>query len=219
MIKKFLIASVVALISVLVLAHPDPSHDCLTVEDMYACTYPEPTAIPTATPIPASTEQTELLDMLMEITVAPESSCSYYDRDDYEHGVSGTKERSMAEGLGWVLPYSNVKIDANDLYGRYGTQIEHIVAAKEAHDSGMGCKSVNARHTFGRDSSNLTLALPAVNRAKSAKDLAEWLPEYNVCWFVATVVRQKHEWNLKMDGDEWDVAHREIQSCSNFELS
>ena len=47
------------------------------------------------------------------------------------------------------------------------TDIEHIVAASEAHDSGLR---------------NLTLAAPQVNRhQKSSKDAAEWLPERNRC--------------------------------------
>ena len=209
-----------------VYSHPDPDDNCIGDEEHYSCevtTSLPPTAtatvIPSPTPTQVSTEQTRLLSVLNSITVQAEHTCySSYTRSHYEHGVSGSKERQMAEGLGWVLPYSNTRITSDNLYGSQGTQIEHMVAAKEAHESGMGCRSVSDRKAFGRDSSNLTLALPSVNRGKSSKDLAEWLPQNNVCWFVAAIVEQKAEWNLSMDRAEWNTAKKQLQSCTDFSL-
>ena len=202
-------------------AHPDPEHNCIGDSAHYSCevvAMPAPTAIPTATPA-KPTEQTRLLAVLNSIPVRAEHNCySPYTRRHYDHGVSGSQERQMAEGLGWVLPYSNARITANDLYGSRGTQIEHMVAAKEAHESGMGCRSITDRRAFGRDRSNLTLALPDVNRVKSDKDLADWLPKNNVCWFVAAIIEQKSEWKLSMDQAEWATAQQAIRGCTDFGL-
>ena len=57
----------------------------------------------------------------------------------------------------------------------------------------------------------LTLHLPnpSLNRhQKSGKDLAEWLPELNQCWFVKQVVAVKRKYNLSMDTREAETARR-----------
>ena len=64
------------------------------------------------------------------------------------------------------------------------TDIEHIVATSEAHDSGLYARDRATRARFASDLRNLTLASPRVDRhQKRAKDAAEWLPELNRCWF------------------------------------
>ena len=60
------------------------------------------------------------------------------------------------------------------------TDIEHIVATSEAHDSGLCAASARVKAAFATDLLNLTLASPTVNRyPKSTKDLAEWTPSLN----------------------------------------
>ena len=69
------------------------------------------------------------------------------------------------------------------------TDIEHIVARSEAHDSGLCAADAARRRRFASDLLNLTLASPAVNRTqKNDKDAAEWLPALNQCWFADRVV-------------------------------
>ena len=71
-----------------------------------------------------------------------------------------------------------------------------------------------ARKAFGRDLFNLTLASPSVNRhQKIAKDLAEWLPALNQCWYVNQVVLVKRKYNLTMDQAEASKAQRVLASC------
>ena len=72
-----------------------------------------------------------------------------------------------------------------------------------------------ARKAFGRDLLNLTLASPSVNRhQKIAKDLAEWLPALNQCWYVNQVVKVKRTYNLTMDQAEAAVARRVLAGCA-----
>ena len=83
------------------------------------------------------------------------------------------------------------------------TDIEHIVARSEAHDSGMCAETVERRKEFARDLLNLTLASPGVNRdQKSDKDAAEWLPDVNQCWYADRIVQVKAKYNLTVDPAE-----------------
>ena len=69
------------------------------------------------------------------------------------------------------------------------TDIEHIVARSEAHDSGLCAADSATRKRFASDPLNLTLAAPNVNRhRKVAKDAAEWLTDLNRCWFAGRVL-------------------------------
>ena len=80
---------------------------------------------------------------------------------------------------------------------RRETDISHIVAISEAHDSGLCAADAGTRRRFASDLLNLTLAAPAVNRhSKSGKDAGEWLPRTNRCWFAARVVAVKRRYRL-----------------------
>ena len=90
-----------------------------------------------------------------------------------------------------------------------------VVARSEAHDSGLCAADSNTRRTFGRDLINLTLASPSVNRhQKVAKDLAQWLPALNRCWYVNQVVLVKRKYNLTMDQAEYSTAQRVLAGCA-----
>ena len=57
------------------------------------------------------------------------------------------------------------------------TDIEHVVAVSEAHDSGLCAADAATKRRFANDLLNLTLSDPAVNRyQKSEKDAGEWMP-------------------------------------------
>ena len=63
--------------------------------------------------------------------VAPESRCSSYDADDYRYPQS-VEDRVIAELGGVYGPYTG-RWSAN----KRETDIKHIVARSEAHDSGL----------------------------------------------------------------------------------
>ena len=52
------------------------------------------------------------------------------------------------------------------------TQIEHMVAAYEAHISGLCDRTVGERRAFASDLNNYTLASPELNREKGSGDAA-----------------------------------------------
>ena len=66
------------------------------------------------------------------LTVAPEHRCAPYDRDDYPYPQS--VERDIIARMGGRIygPYTGTHFDS-----RRQTDIEHMVAASEAHDSGL----------------------------------------------------------------------------------
>lgn len=99
------------------------------------------------------------------------------------------------------------------------TDIEHIVARSEAHDSGLCGRGSAEKRAFARDLLNLTLASPRVNRhQKVDKDLAQWLPDLNRCWYVNQVVLVKRKYDLSMDRAEAETARRVLASCSSTQM-
>ena len=103
----------------------------------------------------------------------PERRCAPYDAEDYPYPQSVEDQIIDTLALGGVYgPYTGRWFDS-----KTETDIEHIVARSEAHDSGL-CAAVDAtRRGFATDLLNLTLAAPAVNRnQKRDLDAAEWLP-------------------------------------------
>lgn len=148
------------------------------------------------------------------ITVAPEHRCSKYDRDDYSYAQS--IELQVIESMGGRIygPYTGTSFS-----NRRQTDIEHIVASSEAHDSGMCARSPADRSRFASDLLNLTLASPKVNRyQKSAKDAAEWLPDRNRCWFANRVVEVRRKYKLTIDRREAAALEQVLSSCGSTEM-
>ena len=89
------------------------------------------------------------------------------------------------------------------------TDIEHIVARSEAHDSGLCATDPGTRRRFASDLLNLTLAEPSLNRHdKRDHDAAGWLPPMNRCWFANRVVEVRRKYDLTIDRHEADVLER-----------
>ena len=100
------------------------------------------------------------------------------------------------------------------------TDIEHMVARSEAHDSGLCAANASTRTRFSRDLINLTLASPAVNRQqKGARDAAEWLPDQNRCWFAQTSIDVRLAYDLTIDQREADALDRFLAGCTSTRIS
>ena len=96
------------------------------------------------------------------------------------------------------------------------TDIEHIVARSEAHDSGLGRADRATRRRFFEDLRNLTLPAPAVNRyQKRDHDAGGWLPPMNRCWFAARVIDVKRAYGLTSIGANatpWPALWRDVNT-------
>ena len=148
------------------------------------------------------------------LVVAPEHRCSPYDKKrDYPYPQS--IEREIVRLLGAVYgPYTGTCFASTRQ-----TDIEHIVATSEAHDSGLCARDRATRARFASDLRNLTLAAPHVNRhQKSGKDAAEWLPERNRCWFVARVIEVRRAYDLTIDRREAAALERVLSQCESVAM-
>ena len=147
------------------------------------------------------------------LVVAPENRCSSYSADDYSYPQS-VEARIVAE-IGKVYgPYTG-----RCFTNMRKTDIEHIVARSEAHDSGLCSASDQTKRRFARDLINLTLASPHVNRRlKRAHDAAEWMPDTNKCWFAARVVDVRLKYGLTIDWREADALERVLSKCDSTEM-
>ena len=142
------------------------------------------------------------------VRIAPEVRCAPYDRDDYPYPQS--VESQIIAGIGKIYgPYSGQCFAT-----ARETDIEHIVALSEAHDSGLCSASGATKARFARDVLNLTLASPRVNRyEKGAKDAADWQPGFNACWFAKRTLEVRRKYGLSIDRREAVAIERTLAAC------
>ena len=154
------------------------------------------------------------LTLLGTLAVAPENRCAPYDSDDYPYSQS-VEPRIVARMGGRIYgPYTGSTFASTSL-----TDIEHIVAKSEAHDSGLCSADAATRRTFSNDLLNLTLASPTVNRhQKSGKDFAEWRPALNRCWFADAIIKVKAKYRLTVDSRERAALENALRACASVTM-
>ena len=152
-------------------------------------------------------------DVWRGLEVVAENRCSTYDAGDYSYPRS--LEDDIIEELGGVWsPYTLEGFES-----QRETDMEHMVARSEAHDSGGCAWSVERRREFSRDLRNVTLSEPTLNRqVKAGKVAAEWLPPENRCWFADRVIRVRRAWSLTIDRREADALDDVLARCTSTTL-
>ena len=147
------------------------------------------------------------------VRIAPKNRCAPYDPGDYSYPQF--VELDIIEMLGGIYsPYTG-----QCFASRADTDIEHIVARSEAHDSGLCSANDDRKEEFARDLLNLTLANPDLNRyEKSAKDGAEWLPDMNACWFVQRTIQVRRKYGLAIDQREANTADEILKGCESTDM-
>lgn len=103
----------------------------------------------------------------------------------------------------WVSPYDGKKTS-----DRTEVDIDHMVALKEAWDSGAWGWTESQRTAYANDTSDSRSILAvssSSNRSKSDKDPSNWLPPLKSYWciYVSNWISVKARWNLSMDESEW----------------
>ena len=157
------------------------------------------------------------------IKIEPENRCAPYKAKDYRYPADIEPEIAEYQALGSYAPYT--KREVRDFRK---TDIEHIVARSEAHDSGMCDRTKEEKTAFASDLLNLTLAYPKVNRCnprsatlgigKCAKDAAEWLPYHNQCWYVQRILDVKQKYRLSVDETEMEAILDVLEDCDSTEM-
>ncbi len=152
-------------------------------------------------------------DTWRNLAVQQENRCSTYSSKDYSYPQS--VEPRIIKSIGKIYsPYTG-----RCFASRYETDIEHIVARSESHDSGLCSADRSVRKQFASDLLNLTLASPQVNRhQKGAHDAAGWVPQLNQCWFASRVVAVKQKYGLSVDPREVEALDRILSQCDSTQM-
>lgn len=151
---------------------------------------------------------------LAGIPIRAEMRCTPYSAADYRYPQMLEAQIVPETGGRIYSPYTGETFTRAD-----EVDIEHIVARSEAHDSGLCAADSFTRLAFASDMLNLTFASPQVNRdQKGGKDVAEWLPALNQCWYVNRVVTVKRRYGLSMDAREAHAALAVLENCSSVAL-
>ena len=103
----------------------------------------------------------------------------------------------------WVSPYDGARWSSPT-----DVDIDHVVALKEAWDSGAWAWSSATRKAYANDTSDKRTLLAVtdnVNQQKSDKDPSNWVPplKSNLCTYLGNWISVKARWNLSMDQSEW----------------
>ena len=164
------------------------------------------------------------LDVLAGITVANEHGDGYvrdlfgYPADLDRDGCDTRSEVLQQESLGLTqIDAVTCRVIEGDWYSAYDgltllyaadVDIDHVVALKEAWDSGAWQWSGPARIAYANDLTDgrtLLAVSSDSNVAKSDKDPSNWLPSNadDVCRFIGDWVSIKARWHLSMDQSEF----------------
>jgi hypothetical protein len=119
---------------------------------------------------------------------------------------------SVVSGL-WVDPYTGeTTTNPSDV------EIDHLVALKEAHDSGGATWPPAKKQAFAQDvtSGNLFVVMTSTNRSKSDRDPGEWLPanKDRACWYVKQWTAVKRKTGVSVDKAEADAIRQLIAHCA-----
>jgi hypothetical protein len=103
----------------------------------------------------------------------------------------------------WLSPY-----DGRRTTDRSDVDIDHLVALKEAWDSGAWQWSEAQRIAFANDTTDsrtLIAVSSSSNRSKSDRDPSNWMPPLRGYWctYSANWIAVKARWGLSMDQSEW----------------
>lgn len=120
----------------------------------------------------------------------------------------------------WISPYDGARwSDPSRI------DIDHVVALKEAWDSGAWAWSSDMRRAYANDTSDsrtLLAVTDRVNQSKSDKDPSNWLPPSKsyLCTYLSNWIAVKARWGLSMDHSEWGrVKNLLIGSCPGLTVA
>ena len=142
-----------------------------------------------------------------------------YNPNHYSYIAEEIKSEIIEDQLidkGVYVPYLNSYYDESEvrLPNNTNATIDHIVARRNAHKSGLCNESVKVRREFASDLLNITLAPRDLNSRKGSDTADGWKPNNNECWFVYTIVQVKDKYDLTVTPAERSALNRIWNSCN-----
>lgn len=194
-----------------------------------------PTASVASTPsADAATRKVSATVLLNQLPVTAERNRPTYARTKFKHWTDADRDRCntraevlMAESQKRVTRTSPCTVRTGSWTSRYdnkrftrasGLDIDHVVALKEAWESGASSWSAARRQGFANDlgyGPSLMAVSATTNRSKSDRDPAQWMPRRSRCWYASHWVAVKWRWDLKVDRTEKAALKRQLASCSS----
>lgn len=175
---------------------------------------------------------TDLGARIASLRVAPETPSGYRRSlfphwDELQNGCSVREQVLRTESrVTPTVDRRTCKISAGSWFSTYDgktlsnpseVDIDHVVALKEAWDSGARSWSPAKRRAYANDlgDERALIAVSArANRAKSDKDPAQWLPIPAArCEYVSNWVAVKSRWGLSIDVVEKAALEKVAATC------
>ena len=141
-------------------------------------------------------------------------------REGYSRDEWGPHNSDLCRGaVGSPDPYTGTQIDTCD--------IDHVVALREAHESGGWNWQAGMKGQFSQDPDNHVATRACVNRSKGSADIFEWshtesssacggyaVTSAGRCFLARTTVTIKSKWGLSVDQAEADTLTAILAECS-----
>ncbi|MFM8268416.1 MAG: DUF1524 domain-containing protein [Ilumatobacteraceae bacterium] len=202
-----------------------------------------PSTIAPTTAAPTSTTTSDprplALDVLATIPITSERGDGYV-RELFRHWITqpsgcSTREAVLIRdtiGLPQVDPFGCTVV-AGDWISPYDgarwefpsdVDIDHVVALKEAWDSGAWAWSDARRQAFANDLTDrrtLRAVTDDVNQSKADKDPSNWMPPLESYWctYLGDWVAIKARWGLSMDESEYGRARNLLRDrCAGWRI-
>ena len=180
-----------------------------------------------------------VVSLLDDLTVASEQS-SGYDRGLFRHwvdadgdGCDARREVLIEEAVESPSVGSGCALSGGAWLSRYDGKttsgdgsafdVDHLVPLAEAWASGAHGWSADRREQYANDlgyPDSLIAVSASSNRAKGAKDPAEWLPPATGvhCWYTAAWIQVKTRWSLTVDQAEANKLRGVLAGCDDDDL-
>lgn len=169
-----------------------------------------------------SEEVAEAQRMLETLVVQPVKDDGSYNRADkfgrsFKTGMAGAvehrdvptatfrndKPQARVVSGSFIDPYTGLPVQVTG-GEQADADIDHIVPLKEAYVSGADSWSKDQRKEFANNMDNLVYTDSSINRSKSDKDAANWIPSYepSQCIYAVKQISIKGEYKLSVDSAE-----------------
>ena len=140
------------------------------------------------------------IGILNGLTVEAEHAGTGYVSADFEHDRDHLCDNAGTD------PYTGLNFDPSTC------EVDHIVAAQEAFESGAWAWDTARRMAFGNDAENLVATRDCVKESKGAHDMAEWSGR------MASGVCEPEETETTVEGRCF-LARKTVEIKANYSLS